>query len=75
MANEYMPELILAVKNKVKEDVRLCAAIIGTMAGSKEAKNVFGTTEKAFKAATKYVKECNTFKEALDKFEKDIVGE
>ena len=73
MNNEYMLELIEAVKSKVKEDVKLCATIIGTMAGSEEAYEVFGSEKEAFKTATKYVNESETFEEALDKFYRDIL--
>ena len=72
MSNSYMDELITAVKNKAKNDAKLCAIIIGTMAGSEEAYEIFGSEEKAFKMATKYVNESETFEEALDKFEKEI---
>ena len=73
MKNDYVEELILAVKNKAENDAKLCTYIICTMAGSEEAYNTFGSTKKAFEVATKYVNECDSFGDALEKFKNEIL--
>lgn len=66
----YMDALIDACREKGYTDVDI--QVIGTVAGCEESYNVYGSTQKAFEAATEFIKQSSSADEAISKFVKTI---
>lgn len=73
MADEYayMDNLIKECRKKGYSEMEL--DILGIMSGSAEAHYVYGSSQKAFEQATKFVKESSSPEEAIEKFSKTIL--
>ena len=61
----YMDALIAACRERGYTDEQI--EIMGIMSGCEEAEDAYGSTQKAFEAATAFVKQSSSVEEALGK--------